>query len=59
MYIILIEKKKKRRFINVFFATLLQLCDMMERRRDLKKITLPRRHDVVCQLDTISLVEFQ
>ena len=58
MYIILIEKKK-RRFINVFFATLLQLCDMMERRRDLKKITLPRRHDVVCQLDTISLVQFQ
>ena len=36
--------------IDVFFATLLQRRDMVERRRDLKATTLQRRHDVACLL---------
>ena len=35
---------------NVFFATLLQRRDMVERRLDLKTTTLQRRHNVVCLL---------
>ena len=38
----------RRLLIDVFFATLLQRCDMVERRRDLKTTTLQLRHDVVC-----------
>ena len=34
--------------IAVFFAKLLQRCDMVERGRNLKTATLQRRHDVVC-----------
>ena len=37
-----------RLLIEVFFAALLQRCDMVERRRDVKTITLQRRYDVVC-----------
>ena len=40
----------RRLLIDVFFATLLQRRDMVERRRDLKTTTLQRRHDVVCLL---------
>ena len=40
----------RRLLIDVFFATLLQRRDMVERRRELKTTTLQRRHDVVCQL---------
>ena len=40
----------RRLLIDVFFATLLQRRDMVERRRDLKITTLQRRHDVVCLL---------
>ena len=39
-----------RLLIDVFFATLLQRRDMVERRRDLKTTILQRRHDVVCLL---------
>ena len=42
-----------RLLIDVFFATLLQHRDMVERRRDLKAITLQRRYDVVCLLGYI------
>ena len=41
---------RKRLLIDVFFATLLQRRDMVERRRDLKTTTLQRRHDVACLL---------
>ena len=34
----------------MFFATLLQRRDMVERRRNVKTITLQRRYDVVCLL---------
>ena len=38
-----------RRFlIDVFFETLLQRRDMVERRRNLKKMTLQCRYDAVC-----------
>ena len=40
----------RRLSIDVFFATLLQCRDMVERRRDLKTTTLQRRHDVACLL---------
>ena len=40
----------RRLLIDVFFATLLQRRDMVERRRNLKATTLQRRHDVVCLL---------
>ena len=40
----------RRLSIDVFFATLLQHCDMVERRRDVKTITLQRRYNVVCLL---------
>ena len=40
----------RRLLIEVFFATLLQRRDMVERRRDIKTITLQRRHDVVSLL---------
>ena len=43
----------RRLLIDFFFATLLQRCDMVERRCDVKKITLQRRHDVVCLLGFI------
>ena len=38
----------RRLLIDVFFATLLQRRDMVERRRDLKTTTLQHRHDGVC-----------
>ena len=44
----------RRLLIDVFFATLLQRRDMVERRRDLKITTLQRRHDVVCLLGETS-----
>ena len=40
----------RRLLIDVFFATLLQRRDMVERRRDLKTATLQRLHNVVCLL---------
>ena len=40
----------RRLLIDVFFATLLQRCDMVERRRDVKTTTIQRRNDVVCLL---------
>ena len=40
----------RRLLIDVFFATSLERRDMMERRRDVKTITLQRRYDVVCLL---------
>ena len=40
----------RRLFIDVFFATLFQCRDMVERRRDVKAIILQRRYDVVCLL---------
>ena len=40
----------RRLLIDVFFATLLQRRDMVERRRDIKTTTLQRHHDVVCLL---------
>ena len=40
----------RRLLIEVFFATLWQRRDMVERRRDLKTATLQRRHDVLCLL---------
>ena len=40
----------RRVLIDVFFATLLQRRDMMERRHDVKTITLQCRYDVVCLL---------
>ena len=42
--------------IDVFCATLLQRCDMVTKLfllRDVKTITLQRRHDVVCLLGWI------
>ena len=39
---------RRRLLIAVFFAKLLQRRDMVERRRNLKTVTLQRRHDVVC-----------
>ena len=44
----------RRLLIDVFFATLLQRRDMVERRRDLKITTLQHRHDVVCLLGETS-----
>ena len=44
----------RRLIIGVFFTTLLQRCDMVERRRDVKTITLQRRYDVVCLLASYS-----
>ena len=38
----------RRLLIDVFFATLLQRRDMVERRRDLKTTTLQHRHDAAC-----------
>ena len=35
---------------GVFFAPLLQRCDMVEGRHDLKTITVQCRYDVVCLL---------
>ena len=43
----------RRLLIDVFFATLLQRRDMVERRRDLKTTTLQRRHNVVCLLGKV------
>ena len=43
----------RRVLIDVFFATLLQRRDIVERRRDLKTTTLQRRHDVACVLGFI------
>ena len=40
----------KRLLVDAFFATLLQHRDMVERRRDVKAITLQRRYDVACLL---------
>ena len=40
-------------FNRLFFATLLQRRDMVERRRDVKTITLQRRHDVGCLLSEV------
>ena len=40
----------RRLLIDVFFATLLQRCDMVERRRDMKTTTIQRCNDVVCLL---------
>ena len=40
--------------VDVVFATLLQLRDMVERRRDLKTNILQRLHDVVCLRGYIS-----
>ena len=40
----------RRLLIDVFFATLLQRRDMVERRCDIKTTTLQLRHDVVCLL---------
>ena len=40
----------RRLLIDVFFATLLQRRDMVERCRDVKTIMLQRRYDVVCLL---------
>ena len=40
---------RRRLLIDVFFATLLQRRDIVER-RDLKTTTIQRRHDVVCLL---------
>ena len=40
----------RRLIIDVFFTTLLQRRDMVERPRDLKTTTLQRRNDVVCLL---------
>ena len=40
----------RRLLIDVFFATLLQRRDMVERRRDVKTIMLQCRYDVVCLL---------
>ena len=40
----------RRLIIDVFFTTLLQRRDMVERRRDLKTTTLQRRNDFVCLL---------
>ena len=40
----------RRLLIDVFFATLLRRCDMVERRREIKTTTLQRRQDVVCLL---------
>ena len=37
---------RRRLLIDVFFATLLQRRDLLERRRDLKTTTIQRRHDV-------------
>ena len=45
-----LQRRFRRLLIEVFFATLLQRRDMVERRRDLKTTTLQRRHDVVCLL---------
>ena len=40
----------RRLLIDVFFATLLQSRDMVERRRDFKTTTLQRCHNVACLL---------
>ena len=40
----------RRLLIEVFFATLLQRRDMVERRRDIKTVTLQRHYDVVSLL---------
>ena len=40
----------RRLLIDVFFASLLQRRNMVERRRDAKIIALQRRYDVVCLL---------
>ena len=40
----------RRLLIDVFFATLLQRRHMVERRCDVKIVTLQRRRDVVCVL---------
>ena len=45
-----LQRRFRRLLIEVFFATLLQRRDMVERRRDLKTTTLQRRHGVVCLL---------
>ena len=44
----------RRLLIDVFFATLLQRRGMVERRRDIKTITLQRGYDVVCLLGNSS-----
>ena len=41
----------RRLLIDVFFATLLQRRDMVERSHDVKAITLQCRHNVVCLLE--------
>ena len=47
----------RRLSIDVFFATLLQRRGMVERRRDVKTITLQRLYDVVCLLEAAEIVE--
>ena len=49
----------RRLLIDVFFTTLLQRRDMVERRRDLKTTTLQRRHNVVCPLGKEASIQFQ
>ena len=39
--------------IDNLFATLLQLRDVVEQRRDVKTITLQRCYDVVCLLGSL------
>ena len=43
----------------MFFATLLQRRAMVERRRDVKKITLQRRYDVVCLLGAAFVSQYK
>ena len=45
----------RRLLIDVFFATLLQRCDMVERRRDVKTTTIQRRNNVMYLLGKLPL----